>query len=667
MEELRADDLRLLGPYVLLAALTPAGGEPRLLARRSAGDGLAEITLVRGEGLQASTAALRATAGPGLPELLEDGSAARPPWLAWRFVPALTLAEAGALMYGGLPRATLRALGARLAVPLARLHAHGTTHGALTPDAVLVAPDGPRLMRPRRTGTPQDDIAALGAVLTHAGAGRAPDDPLLRRCSHEDPEQRPTAEELVQELQEEPFELPARLVGALAREADRALALESATDAPPPAGAARTTRRTLLTAAGAGLLLGAGGVAGWVAGRGGTEALTSPASSTRRTTPRAAAVRGTAPAVLWRYDAEDPRLTERNSSLAHSSGRVHLLEYPELTALSLADGRPVWRTGGLGSLDRVEAAEPGTLILHRGDRFQAVSAEDGSQLWTEPIDLRGLTFGQFIGYERKYGLLHYSAIGAEGSVPGATGRTYLISFDVRRRTEAWRLPVPADKAGEFVPVFDEKDALYVLYAAGGALNLVEVDRRTGRAGRPFRHTWRPANRKVGVSSVGPRQIYTFGEGRIEAAPLRENKPLWRLDLSSDPVSGEPPAVNTPSLAKVPGLGTVLYTSDTTRTVYAIDPVRGRELWRRTLLPDPPSPGILDGPVAPGLSMPTSARTLLAYGRSAGVVALDPRTGAVKWTFQSNQSASSLYHAYIVDDLDLALIANGPSLFAFPAG
>ncbi|MEV1082292.1 PQQ-binding-like beta-propeller repeat protein [Streptomyces sp. NPDC050211] len=318
------------------------------------------------------------------------------------------------------------------------------------------------------------------------------------------------------------------------------------------------------------------------------------------------------------------------------------------------DGTPSWRW------------TIGRPVLFREDSFQAVSAEDGTTLWTEPIDLRGLDFGRFLGYERKHRLMYYSGTGSEDAVPGATGRTQLISFDVRYRTEAWRLAVPAETAGEFLPVFDEKDALHVLYAADGALNLVEVDRRTGRAGRPFRHTWRPANRKVGVSSVS-QQVYTFGEGRIEAAPLRENKPLWRLDLSADPVSGEPPELNRPSVAKVPGLGTVLYTSDTTRTVYAIDPARGRELWRRTLLPDPPSSGILDGPIAPGLSMPTSARTLLAYGRGAGVVALDPSTGAVKWTFQSNQTANSLYQAYIVDDRDLALIANGPSLFAFPVG
>ncbi|MFF4274669.1 hypothetical protein [Streptomyces sp. NPDC001536] len=135
MEELSLDDARLLGPYVLLARLTPAGGEPRLLARRPGEEGLAEITLVRdgvgngktragltgrgrgngrgnrngksngtaptGTALHPGTAtdldhdtptpratstptrrsatALRTATGPGFPELLEDGTAAQPP------------------------------------------------------------------------------------------------------------------------------------------------------------------------------------------------------------------------------------------------------------------------------------------------------------------------------------------------------------------------------------------------------------------------------------------------------------------------------------------------------------------------------------------------------------------------------------------------------------
>ena len=657
MEELRADDVRVLGAYVLLAALTPAGGEPRLLARRPAGEGLTEITLVRGD-VRATAAALRAAEGPGFPELLEDGTAARPPWLAWRYVPALTLAEAGALMYGGLPRATVRALGGRIAVPLARLHARGTAHGALTSDAVLVGPDGPRLTRPRRTGGPPDDIAALGTLLTRAGAGRAPDDPLLRRCSHEDPEQRPTAEELAAELGEDRYELPPRLVGALARQADRALALESATDTPPPAPTARTARRTLLTAAGAGLLLGAGSVAGWVAGRGGSEALTSPAGTARRMTARPTALpSGAVPTARWRYDARSPLLNQ-DGALVHAGDKaVFVVEYPQVTALDLAEGRPLWRRGDLEPHETPVPGAAGTLILARPDRLLAVSTDDGRQLWAKDLTSSGLSFSDSMGYDTGLDRLYYGAVGEGTAAP-----TYVVAFDTRTRTERWRARIPATKAGEFVSLY-ETDRIRVLYAADGALNLVDVDRRTGRVGSPFRHTWRfPPGTDVGASALSG-MIYNFGDGRVRAAPLRENRVRWELDLNSEGGAGGrgPGVLTSPLTARVPRLGTVAFLTDDNRRVYAVDAARGRELWRRALLPDPP----YGEQAAPDLSLTKSARTLLASGHGAGVVALDARTGAVRWTFQSNQSAASVYTATAAGDT--ALIANGSALFAFPAG
>ncbi|WP_030602262.1 PQQ-binding-like beta-propeller repeat protein [Streptomyces fulvoviolaceus] len=689
MEELRPDDVRLLGPYVLLARLTPAGGEPRLLARSPGEEGLAEITLMRngnsnggrtngnlrtnGNGktngtVRQSAAALRAATGPGFPDLLEDGSGAQPPWLAWRFVPSLTLAEAGALMYGGLPAGTVRSLAAGLAAPLARLHVAGYAHGGLAPDAILVAPDGPRLVRPRLKGSPQDDIAALGDLLTHAAAGRAPDDPLLRRCSHEDPEERPTARELVDELGDEPFQPPARLVAALARQADRALALESAADAPPPASPGRTSRRTLLTVGGAGLLLGGGAVAGWVAGRGGTAALTQPAASSRRTTPKpSAAPRGAPPAALWRYDAKYEFLHDNNAWLWHDvrpDGEkvVYLAEFPLLTALSMTDGRPVWQRGGIESRDPLLPGAPGTLILQRAGQLVAVDTDDGRQAWTKRVaGGNDIGVAELQATDERRGLLYYKANGPENIDENATPRTYLIAFDLRTRKERWRLRVPVAKSGQFLLLTGDND-LHVLFGMGGVMNLAEVDPRTGHMGAPFRHTWTVKGSSISAS-VASGQLYMVNSGRLTAAPLRSDEPVWEINLNDhdDRGSGTGVYVDTPQVFRIPGLGPVVYVTDANRTVYAIDPARGREVWRQTLLPDP-AYGVKK---APGLSLTKSGRTLMTWGRGAGVVALDPRTGTFRWTFQNSQSASSIYAAYPVEDT--ALVVNGASVYALPAG
>ncbi|MDO0936985.1 hypothetical protein QQY66_36685 [Streptomyces sp. DG2A-72] len=136
--------------------------------------------------------------------------------------------------------------------------------------------------------------------------------------------------------------------------------------------------------------------------------------------------------------------------------------------------------------------------------------------------------------------MHYGATGSEDTMPAATGRTYL--------------PVPAETAGEFLPVFDEKDA--------------RSPSRSTRSARAVSRR-RPCAR-------------TSSCGDSTSAPARLRRP---------------PGGQHAERGEGSRLGTVLCTGDTTCTVYAIDPARGRELWRRT-------------------------RTLPAYGRGAGVVALN---------------------------------------------
>jgi len=270
-----------------------------------------------------------------------------------------------------------------------------------------------------------------------------------------------------------------------------------------------------------------------------------------------------------------------------------------------------------------------------------------------------LRFDAAHGFDKEQGDLYYTAVGRENLAPGTTPRTYLFAFDTHARAERWRLKVPAAKEGAIM-LLDRSPGLQVAYAADGALNLAEVDVRKGTMGRPFRHTWTPKGTQVSANPL-TQQLYAFGAGLLTAAPLRVNKPVWQLNLKADPGTGEPPQIGTPLAMRIPGLGKVLYVTDAQRTVFAIDPVRGREIWRRTLLPDPP----YTVATIPGVTLTKSARTLLAFGRGAGVVALDPRTGAVKWTFQSNQSAASFYRVLTVNDT--ALVMNGSAVFALPAG
>jgi serine/threonine protein kinase len=177
------------------------------------------------------------------------------PWLVTAFVDGPSLADAVASR-GPLPPGPALTLAAGLAEGLEVIHAVGVVHRDLKPSNVLLADDGPRIidfgishtsdasgltrtgwvtgspgfMSPEqaegRPAGPASDIFSLGSVLAFAatghepfGAGTAPAllyrvvhgqpdtgalppliRPLVERCLAKDPQQRPTASQIVAEL-----------------------------------------------------------------------------------------------------------------------------------------------------------------------------------------------------------------------------------------------------------------------------------------------------------------------------------------------------------------------------------------------------------------------------------------------------------------------------------
>ncbi|MBX6383828.1 MAG: serine/threonine-protein kinase, partial [Microbispora sp.] len=180
-----------------------------------------------------------------------------PPWLATAYVPGVSLDRAIA-EYGPWPEASVLALGAGLAEALESIHAAGVVHRDLKPSNVLLAADGPRVIdfgisvavegsRLTQTGMivgtpgfmspeqltgapvgPATDVFCLGAVLAFAATGAGPFGsgswqallyrvvhqepdlgalgPRLRsvvgRCLAKQPERRPSASALLDELAE---------------------------------------------------------------------------------------------------------------------------------------------------------------------------------------------------------------------------------------------------------------------------------------------------------------------------------------------------------------------------------------------------------------------------------------------------------------------------------
>ncbi|MET7754018.1 serine/threonine protein kinase [Streptomyces sp. NPDC005389] len=224
--------------------------------------------------------AARRLLGPWVAPVTSVAGPGEVPWYASPYVPALPLPVALAVHGGPLPETAVRAVGATLAEALAAAHGQGLTHAGVSPAAVLLTADGPRLTcfgavraasadGEPRTGLPgldpgalapeqasggrprpPGDVFALGAVLAYAATGHTVPErdelppalrPVIASCLARDPADRPTAAALLTALAPPtthgtvlnsagsllaPGWLPGRVVAALARQSSELLAAE---------------------------------------------------------------------------------------------------------------------------------------------------------------------------------------------------------------------------------------------------------------------------------------------------------------------------------------------------------------------------------------------------------------------------------------------------------
>lgn len=284
------ESARRIGPYRLITRLDPPAPPPgrtpcrRFVARSADGDRAvllsAPLPGADPERFLTEAQAARSLLGPWIAPVTEVADSPASPWYATPYLPALPLPVVLSVHGGPLPEGTVRAVGAALAETLAAAHSQGVTHAGVSPAAVLLTADGPRLTcfgaaraaapdGERRTGLPgldpgalapeqatggrprpPGDVYALGAVLAYAVSGHTaperselplPLRPLISACLTRDPAHRPTAAALLADLAPPtphetvlgsvdsllaPGWLPGRVVAALARQSSELLAAD---------------------------------------------------------------------------------------------------------------------------------------------------------------------------------------------------------------------------------------------------------------------------------------------------------------------------------------------------------------------------------------------------------------------------------------------------------
>ncbi|MBP2582452.1 serine/threonine protein kinase [Streptomyces sp. PvR006] len=286
-EPARQESARRIGPYRLITRLDPPRTVlpcRRFVARTEDGEHTVLLNTPL-PGTDPARFAVEADAarhliGPWVAPVTSVAGPGETPWYASPYTPALPLPVALAVHGGPLPETTVRAVGAALAEALAAAHGQGLTHAGVSPAAVLLTADGPRLTcfgavraasadGEPRTGLPgldpgalspeqasggrprpPGDVFALGAVLAYAATGHTVPErdelppalrPVISSCLARDPADRPTAAALMTALAPPtthgtvlnsagsllaPGWLPGRVVAALARQSSELLAAE---------------------------------------------------------------------------------------------------------------------------------------------------------------------------------------------------------------------------------------------------------------------------------------------------------------------------------------------------------------------------------------------------------------------------------------------------------
>ncbi|MFI8195563.1 PQQ-binding-like beta-propeller repeat protein [Streptomyces sp. NPDC085942] len=407
----------------------------------------------------------------------------------------------------------------------------------------------------------------------------------------------------------------------------------------PDPGARRRTLLTIAAAAVGGLVVGGGAVA--ALGSGNTAAATDdkPAPKPRRTLP------GQAPEPRWIY----AHPVSEAAPLATAVWRDRLLvviSESRASAVDLRTGKRLWQRADAAKGQIAPADGADLVFVASPTEFLWLAPEDGKVVhrvrYTEAFaDLPGLAVcplaggsGPVVWFTASHTVTVKAPKPKKGKKKGKDKQVveaFLLAYDIVRREELWRTPVPAGRAPgtPAYRVVVERSADLLVRQSAATLTPAEV--KAGKGKGSIRSFDRKTGKLLWVKQYGAAtpEAATAGDEEgtlyaavgtdLEAFEADTSKPLWRVEGSSGSVFGTPLTT-----------GPLIHTTERSQLVGAVERESGRLVWRRST----EVPGIGN---APALTLSAGGKTLIAAD-AVQVTAFSAADGERLWKFQDIGSA-----------------------------
>lgn len=340
--------------------------------------------------------------------------------------------------------------------------------------------------------------------------------------------------------------------------------------------------------------------------------------------------------------------------------------------------RPLWQAeaaaGALGSLDTLAIA--GDVVLVSGDPLVGRDLATGKERWSRP-DTAVPGARMILGGGR----LHLASARYDGDV---------VALDPATGDEVWRSRL-GGRYNQPRPVGADAERVYVIAGVrekdySSSKNVIAaIDVRTGKVAWSERRDAGTEEHGIHSTVSGRRLVYTDQRENVTVRDTVTGRQLWTKKLSrsnfdrlivhdglvivSDgrtlrafalETGAERWSLATDEFSTYNGpavLDGVLFVSDSARSLWAVDPVSGKRLWRNEDLLDSAYP----------VQFAKAGNTLYGatrFDKDGGVHAYDARTGKLRWTF--NDGSGSVEQWYVVSSGRRLAALHARKLSALPA-